>query len=107
MTGRRSVRIYRKALRCDVGGDPLSSSRKAQPKEMLLLRDKPIIQYGVEEAIQYGITNIITVTGRGKTAIEDHFDITFESEHLLETRKKKELLMLIPRRYSELPPPVP
>ncbi|HEU5021121.1 MAG TPA: UTP--glucose-1-phosphate uridylyltransferase GalU [Bryobacteraceae bacterium] len=68
---------------------------KAQPKEMLPLVDKPIIQYGVEEAIQSGITNIIMVTGRGKTAIEDHFDVSFELEHLLETRGKKELLDLV------------
>jgi UTP--glucose-1-phosphate uridylyltransferase len=62
---------------------------------MLPLVDKPIIQYGVEEAIQSGITNIIMVTGRGKTAIEDHFDVSFELEHLLETRGKKELLDLV------------
>ena len=68
---------------------------KAQPKEMLPLVDKPIIQYGVEEAIQSGITNIIMVTGRGKTAIEDHFDVSFELEHLLETRGKKNLLDLV------------
>ncbi len=68
---------------------------KAQPKEMLPLVDKPIIQYGVEEVIQSGITNIIMVTGRGKTAIEDHFDVSFELEHLLETRGKKDLLALV------------
>jgi UTP--glucose-1-phosphate uridylyltransferase len=65
---------------------------KAQPKEMLPLVDKPLIQYGVEEAIQSGIRNIIIVTGRGKSAIEDHFDVSFELEHLLESRKKTELL---------------
>ncbi len=74
---------------------------KAQPKEMLPLVDKPIIQYGVEEAIHSGITNIIMVTGRGKTAIEDHFDVSFELEHLLESRKKKELLALV-RQVSDL-----
>lgn len=74
---------------------------KAQPKEMLPLVDKPIIQYGVEEAIHSGITNIIMVTGRGKTAIEDHFDVSFELEHLLEARKKKELLALV-RQVSDL-----
>jgi len=74
---------------------------KAQPKEMLPLVDKPIIQYGVEEAIHSGITNIIMVTGRGKSAIEDHFDVSFELEHLLETRKKKELLALV-RQVSDL-----
>src|SRR4051812_42086268 len=65
---------------------------KAQPKEMLPLVDKPLIQYGVEEAVHSGISNIIIVTGRGKSAIEDHFDVNFELEHLLESRGKKELL---------------
>jgi UTP--glucose-1-phosphate uridylyltransferase len=74
---------------------------KAQPKEMLPLVDKPIIQYGVEEAIHSGITNIIIVTGRGKTAIEDHFDVSYELEHLLEIRKKTELLALV-REVSDL-----
>jgi UTP--glucose-1-phosphate uridylyltransferase len=68
---------------------------KAQPKEMLPIVDKPIIQYGVEEAIHSGIQNIIIVTGRGKTAIEDHFDVSFELEYLLETRGKKELLAIV------------
>ena len=68
---------------------------KAQPKEMLPLVDKPIIQYGVEEAMHSGIQNIIIVTGRGKTAIEDHFDVSFELEHLLESRKKKDLLAIV------------
>lgn len=65
---------------------------KAQPKEMLPLVDKPLIQYGVEEAVHSGIHNMIIVTGRGKTAIEDHFDVSFELEHMLETRGKRELL---------------
>ena len=68
---------------------------KAQPKEMLPIVDKPIIQYGVEEAIHSGIQNIIIVTGRGKTAIEDHFDVSFELEYLLENRNKKELLAIV------------
>ena len=68
---------------------------KAQPKEMLPIVDKPIIQYGVEEAIQSGIQNIIIVTGRGKSAIEDHFDVSFELEYLLESRNKKELLAIV------------
>jgi UTP--glucose-1-phosphate uridylyltransferase len=65
---------------------------KAQPKEMLPLVDKPLIQYGVEECLQSGIENIIIVTGRGKSAIEDHFDVSFELEQLLESRKKNDLL---------------
>jgi len=62
---------------------------------MLPIVDKPIIQYGVEEAMHSGIQNIIIVTGRGKTAIEDHFDVSFELEYLLETRQKKDLLAIV------------
>src|SRR5918994_5963715 len=65
---------------------------KAQPKEMLPLVDKPIIQYGVEEAVTSGIDNIILVTGRGKNAIEDHFDVSVELETFLEARGKKDLV---------------
>ena len=65
---------------------------KAMPKEMLPLVDKPLIQYGVEEAIQSDIHKIIIVTGRGKASMEDHFDHSFELEHTLESRGKKELL---------------
>lgn len=65
---------------------------KAQPKEMLPLVDKPIIQYVVEEAIASGITNIIIVTGRGKNAIEDHFDVSYELENMLKERNKTDLL---------------
>ena len=74
---------------------------KAQPKEMLPLVDKPIIQYGVEEAVAAGIDNIILVTGRGKNAIEDHFDVSVELETFLEARGKKELLAEI-RKVSNL-----
>jgi len=65
---------------------------KAQPKEMLTLVDKPIIQYGVEEALAAGIDNVILVTSRGKSAIEDHFDISAELETFLESRNKTALL---------------
>src|SRR3979411_460680 len=65
---------------------------KAQPKEMLPLVDKPIIQYGVEEAVASGVDNIILVTGRGKNAIEDHFDVSVELETFLEARGKREQL---------------
>src|SRR5215208_6117196 len=74
---------------------------KAQPKEMLPLVDKPLIQYGVEEVLKSGIQNIIIVTGRGKSAIEDHFDVSFELEQLLESRNKKELLA-ITRSISDM-----
>ncbi len=65
---------------------------KVIPKEMLALVDKPIIQYGVEEAIASGIEHIIIVTGRGKGAIEDHFDHSFELDATLERKGKTELL---------------
>ena len=65
---------------------------KAQPKEMLPLVDKPIIQYVIEEAVASGITSIIIVTGRGKNAIEDHFDVSYELESLLKERGKTDLL---------------
>jgi UTP--glucose-1-phosphate uridylyltransferase len=74
---------------------------KAQPKEMLPLVDKPIIQYGVEEALASGVDNIILVTGRGKNAIEDHFDVSVELETFLEARGKKDLLAEI-RKISNL-----
>jgi UTP--glucose-1-phosphate uridylyltransferase len=74
---------------------------KAQPKEMLPLVDKPTIQYGVEEAVSSGVSNIILVTGRGKNAIEDHFDVSAELETFLEARGKREQLEEI-RKISSL-----
>src|SRR5688572_18461127 len=74
---------------------------KAQPKEMLPLVDKPTIQYGVEEAVASGISNLILVTGRGKNAIEDHFDVSSELEALLERRGKLDQLEEI-RKISNL-----
>ncbi|HEY4706335.1 MAG TPA: UTP--glucose-1-phosphate uridylyltransferase GalU [Thermodesulfobacteriota bacterium] len=68
---------------------------KAIPKEMLPLVDKPLIQYAVEEAKSSGLSEIIIVTGMGKTAIEDHFDTSFELEKLLQERGKTELLKMI------------
>ncbi|BAB07371.1 UTP--glucose-1-phosphate uridylyltransferase GalU [Halalkalibacterium halodurans] len=65
---------------------------KAQPKEMLPIVDKPTIQYIIEEAIESGIEDIIVVTGRGKRAIEDHFDKSFELEETLEKKNKSKLL---------------
>ena len=62
---------------------------KASPKEMLPLVDKPLIQYVVEEAVASGIESVIIVTGRGKTAIEDHFDVSFELETLLRERGRE------------------
>ncbi len=74
---------------------------KAIPKEMLPLVDKPLIQYGVEEAKQSGLEEIIIVTGMGKTAIEDHFDSSVELELLLKERGKKEVLNMI-RKISAM-----
>ena len=74
---------------------------KAQPKEMLPLVDKPIIQYGVEEAVASGIDNILLVTGRGKNAIEDHFDVSVELESFLEARGKRDQLDEV-RKISNL-----
>lgn len=70
---------------------------KAMPKEMLPIVDKPTIQYIVEEAIESGIEDIIIVTGKGKRAIEDHFDHAFELEHRLRQHKKMELLYEVQR----------
>lgn len=74
---------------------------KAQPKEMLPIVDKPVIQYGVEEALAAGIENMILVTGRGKNAIEDHFDVSAELEALLESRGKLDMLEQV-RALSKL-----
>ena len=74
---------------------------KASPKEMLPLVDKPLIQYVVEEAVASGIESVIIVTGRGKAAIEDHFDVSFELEKLLEERGKEAELKAM-RAISEM-----
>lgn len=74
---------------------------KASPKEMLPLVDKPLIQYSVEEAVACGIESILIITGRDKTAIEDHFDISFELEQVLKERGKQEMFDLV-RGVSEL-----
>ena len=74
---------------------------KAQPKEMLPLVDKPTIQYVVEEAVASGLSEIIIVTGRGKRAIEDHFDAAFELEYFLQDRGKMEELAQV-KTISEL-----
>jgi UTP--glucose-1-phosphate uridylyltransferase len=96
------VALIRKAVFPAAGlGTRFLPATKAQPKEMLPLVDKPIIQYGVEEALHSGIQNIIIVTGRGKSAIEDHFDVSFELEYLLESRNKKDLLSIV-RNVSDM-----
>lgn len=74
---------------------------KAQPKEMLPVVDKPVVQYLVEEAVASGIEEIIFVTGRGKRAIEDHFDVSYELEDTLVEKNKHDLLEQV-RRVSNL-----
>jgi UTP--glucose-1-phosphate uridylyltransferase len=94
--------IVRKAVFPAAGlGTRFLPATKAQPKEMLPLVDKPIIQYGVEEAVASGVSNIILVTGRGKNAIEDHFDVSVELETFLEARGKQTQLDEI-RKISNL-----
>jgi UTP--glucose-1-phosphate uridylyltransferase len=85
----RMAPTIRKAVFPAAGlGTRFLPATKAQPKEMLVLVDKPVIQYGVEEAVASGVPNIIIVTGRGKNAIEDHFDVAIELESFLEQRGK-------------------
>jgi UTP--glucose-1-phosphate uridylyltransferase len=74
---------------------------KASPKEMLPLVDKPLIQYAVEEAVASGIESILIITGRDKAAIENHFDISFELEHLLQSKGKIEMFEQV-RAISEI-----
>ncbi len=92
----------RKAVVTAAGwGTRFLPATKAQPKEMLPLLDKPMIQYAVEEAVASGIEQVIIVTALGKRAIEDHFDRSFELEHALELRGDERLLREI-RGISEL-----
>jgi UTP--glucose-1-phosphate uridylyltransferase len=92
----------RKAVFTAAGlGTRLLPATKAMPKEMLPLVDKPIIQYVVEEAVASGIEQIIIVTGRGKRAIEDHFDVAFELEYYLSQKQDTDALREV-RKISEL-----
>ena len=90
-----SVRPVRKAVFPVAGfGTRFLPATKAQPKEMLPVVDKPLIQYAVEEAYAAGIRHMIFVTGRNKRAIEDHFDTAFELEAELEAKNKTALLAI-------------
>jgi UTP--glucose-1-phosphate uridylyltransferase len=85
---------------------------KAQPKEMLPIVDKPVVQYLVEEAVASGIEEIIFVTGRGKRAIEDHFDVSYELEETLVEKNKQDLLEVVQKistlaRFSYVRQPIP
>src|SRR5258708_16414196 len=96
LSGRQPMMKVCKAVFPAAGlGTRFLPATKAQPKEMLPLVDKPIIQYGVEEALAAGCNQIIIITGRGKTAIEDHFDHSFELERILEEKKKTDLLKVV------------
>src|SRR6195952_758174 len=97
-----SFQKIRKAVFPAAGmGTRFLPATKATPKEMLCLVDKPLIQYGVEEAVAAGCTEIIIVTGRGKTTMEDHFDKSSELEASLEAKGKTALLE-IARSVSRL-----
>jgi UTP--glucose-1-phosphate uridylyltransferase len=96
------MKTIRKAVFPAAGlGTRFLPATKAQPKEMLPIVDKPIIQYGVEEAMHAGCDQIIIVTGRGKSSIEDHFDVSYELEKMLEERGKTELLSIV-RNISDM-----
>jgi UTP--glucose-1-phosphate uridylyltransferase len=96
------VSTIRKAVFPAAGlGTRFLPATKAQPKEMLPIVDKPVIQYGVEEAVASGIDQIIVVTGRDKRAIVDHFDISFELEHYLKDRGKTKELQVV-RKISDM-----
>lgn len=87
------MKKVRKAIIPAAGlGTRFLPATKAMPKEMLPIVDKPTIQYIVEEAIESGVEDIIVVTGKGKRAIEDHFDIAFELEYTLESKGKLDIL---------------
>jgi UTP--glucose-1-phosphate uridylyltransferase len=99
--GNSDHRVRKAVLPAAGLGTRFLPATKAMPKEMLPLVDKPLIQYAVEEVVHSGIREICIVTGRGKTAIEDHFDVSFELECLLESRHQEELLHEV-RAISDL-----
>ncbi|MFM2105365.1 MAG: UTP-glucose-phosphate uridylyltransferase [Chloroflexota bacterium] len=95
------MRVRKAVLPAAGWGTRFLPATKAQPKEMLPLVDKPVIQYAVEEAVAAGIEQVIIVTSSQKRAIEDHFDMSYELERLLEERGDIEMLRQI-RRISDL-----
>jgi UTP--glucose-1-phosphate uridylyltransferase len=97
----KTKRVRKAVLPAAGLGTRFLPATKAQPKEMLPVVDKPLIQYSVEECVASGIENIIIVTGRGKNAIEDHFDAAPELERFLEERGKRELAEQV-RQISNL-----
>ena len=95
------MRVRKAVLPAAGWGTRFLPATKAQPKEMLPLVDKPVIQYAVEEAVAAGIEQVIIVTSSQKRAIEDHFDVSYELEHLLEERGDVEMLRRI-KHISDL-----
>jgi UTP--glucose-1-phosphate uridylyltransferase len=93
--GEKTKRVRKAVLPAAGLGTRFLPATKAQPKEMLPVVDKPLIQYVVEECVASGIDNIIIVTGRGKNAIEDHFDSSPELESFLEQKGKSDLAKLV------------
>jgi UTP--glucose-1-phosphate uridylyltransferase len=91
----KSTRIHKAVFPVAGLGTRFLPATKAQPKEMLPVVDKPLIQYAVEEAYEAGIRHMVFVTGRNKRAIEDHFDTAYELESELESNGKAELLALV------------
>lgn len=108
-----SVHKIKKAILPVAGfGTRFLPATKAQPKEMLSVVDKPVIQYLVEEAVASGIEEVIFVTGRGKRAIEDHFDVSYELEDTLVEKNKHDLLETVQKisglaKFSYVRQPIP
>ena len=98
---RGSMRVRKAVFPAAGWGTRFLPATKAQPKEMLPLVDKPVIQYAVEEAVAAGIEQVIIVTSSQKRAIEDHFDLNYELEHLLEEKGEIEKLRTV-RHISDL-----
>lgn len=106
------MRIRKAILPVAGFGTRFLPATKAQPKEMLPVVDKPVIQYLVEEAVRSGIEEIVFVTGRGKRAIEDHFDVSYELEETLVEKNKHDLLEAVQKistlaKFSYVRQPLP
>ena len=89
------LRIRKAVIPAAGMGTRFLPATKAQPKEMLPIVDKPTIQYIIEEAVASGIEDILIISGRGKRAIEDHFDKSYELEDILKRKGEEELLSLV------------
>ena len=92
ITGEKNMRVKKCLFPAAGYGTRFLPATKATPKEMLPVLTKPLIQYGVEEAVEAGLNTMAIITGRGKRAIEDHFDISYELEHQIKGTSKEPLL---------------